>query len=87
MIIKHIDQLKRRRPQKGMTIRFLSPEESRAAIEEDKRSRQLFKLPQEEYTRILLAAKEGEIKPGEADRQIRRMGGRSSIRPLPRPPA
>lgn len=86
MMIKHIDSLKRMKPRKGLKFRFLYGDEAARAHAEDKRSRQLYRLPPEEYTRILLAAKEGAIKPGEADRRIARGGGHSAVRPLPRPP-
>lgn len=39
----------------------------------------------EAYTRTILAAKEGEISPGEADRRIVRAGGRVKVRPIPQP--
>lgn len=41
----------------------------------------------EEYTRILLAAKEGEISPGEADRRIARLGGRVKVLRRPQEPS
>ena len=44
-------------------------------------------LPPEEYTRMILAAKNGEITPGEADRRLRRYGGRTNILPMPKPPS
>jgi hypothetical protein len=40
----------------------------------------------EEYTRILLKAKEGEIAPDEATRRIVKLGGSGKVRPLRRPP-
>jgi hypothetical protein len=45
------------------------------------------KLPAEEYTRMILAAKGGEITPGEADRRIRKYGGGLHILPMPKPPS
>jgi len=44
------------------------------------------KLPAAEYTRMILAAKDGEISPGEAERRIRKYGGNLRIFPLPKPP-
>lgn len=40
----------------------------------------------EQYTRTILAAKEGELTPGEASRRIARGGGSSKVKPLPPPP-
>jgi hypothetical protein len=50
--------------------------------------RQLPPIPRtpEEYTRTLLAAKEGELSAGEADRRITRGGGKVRVNPLPKPP-
>lgn len=39
----------------------------------------------QEYTRILLDAKEGKIAPGEADRRIARAGGPVKVKPLIKP--
>ena len=44
------------------------------------------KLPASEYTRMILAAKDGEISPGEAERRLRKYGANLRIMPLPRPP-
>lgn len=40
----------------------------------------------EEYTRTILAAKEGQITPAEASARIRRGGGSTRVSPLPPPP-
>jgi hypothetical protein len=40
----------------------------------------------EEYTRTILAAKEGTLSPDEANRRIRRGGGSLKVQPLPSPP-
>jgi hypothetical protein len=40
----------------------------------------------EEYTRTILAAKNGEISPGEASRRIAAGGGSNRVIPLPSPP-
>ena len=41
-------------------------------------------LPPEAYTRFLLAAKEGEITPGELERRMAKYGAGNVIRPLDR---
>jgi hypothetical protein len=40
----------------------------------------------EEYTRILLRAKEGEMTPGKADTLIRRLGGKTEVKRQPPTP-
>lgn len=79
MIIKYADFI-RDHPKPGHQYRMMTHEET-ARI----RSRiPAHKLPASEYTRIMLAAKDGSLAPGEADRRIVRKGGRVSINPLPR---
>lgn len=43
-------------------------------------------VPSSVYTDILMRAKEGDIAPGEADRQITKLGGRVRVNPLPKVP-
>lgn len=40
----------------------------------------------EEYTRTMLAAKEGAISPGEMERRLKRGGAKMKVQPLPSPP-
>ena len=64
----------------------------RSVIERDAGAPSLSSVPRPvpaspaEYTRILLNAKNGDISPGEADRQIVQRGGKVRVNPLPSPP-
>lgn len=74
------------RPRKGLQFRLLSHTEAAVVRDREAARRNMSRMPPSEYTRILLDAKEGIIKPGDADRKISRNGGRVSVTPLPRPP-
>lgn len=88
-MIQHINELRRAPPRKGLRFRLLSHEEA-AHVHADHEARKVTSIDRpghHEYTRILLAAKEGGLAPGEADRRISRMGGQVRIKPLPKPPS
>lgn len=86
-MIRHISALKHD-TRKGLKFRLLSHQEAAPIIRQHNAQKvtAIDRPSPHEYTRILLAAKEGDIAPGEADRRIARMGGRVGVSKLPKPP-
>lgn len=86
--MRHISALKND-TRKGLKIRFITNPAEAAPIIARHNAQKVTAIDRpspHEYTRILLAAKEGDISPGEADRRIVRMGGRAGVSKLPKPP-
>lgn len=87
-MIRHIDSL-RGKPKREGTWRVLSHAEAARVRHVHASAHKVTSIDRthpQEYTRILLAAKDGDLPPGEADRRISKLGGKVRTRPLPRPP-
>jgi hypothetical protein len=82
--IRHISELKGH-GQKGLKFRVIPPDEMKR-IEAQNKPQSVQHLSKEEYTRIMLKAKEGDIAPDEAHRRIVKLGGNIKLRRLPQFP-